>query len=434
MAISYRVVRLGAQNRKPAAAALGGAVVFLWYFSDARTAWQRDAARSGAQRSGTARGRWMRYEFGGYILDTDRRELLGSQGAIPLRPKVFGLLAYLIANRDRVVSKQEVFDRLWSGVEVGDATLNTCIKAARQAVGDSGQRQAVIRTWHGVGYRFVAPVDECPGVSASGGPAVPSEPTSAPREPVFPSAPTGTPAAPAIGSLPAGKEHKQVSVLDCVVHEASRLAVRLGPEVMHEAMERFMASAQSTVQGYGGTVVQWSSDGFVALFGAPRAYEDHARRAVSAALDLQRELAETAGHDQHPLRVRIGLHTGPVIVSTTAERIYTAVGETSETARALQRMAPRDAILASAPTHEIIAAEVAAEPFMHEYGDSSRAYVIRGLVARRAGVPGRAGRVLSQFVGRSKELAILLDRSRRSRSCGRCWREPARRLQPRSRS
>jgi TolB-like protein len=79
---------------------------------------------------------------------------------VSLRPKVFDLLAYLIGQCDRVVSKQELFDQLWPDVHVGDAALNTCIKAARQAVGDSGHSQAMIRTWHGHGYRFIAPVEE----------------------------------------------------------------------------------------------------------------------------------------------------------------------------------------------------------------------------------------------------------------------------------
>ena len=100
------------------------------------------------------------YAFGRFVLDVKQRELLTADGVVPLRPKVYGLLAYLIAHRDRVVPKEELFERLWPGVHVGDAALNTCVKAARQAVGDDGRSQTVIQTKHGHGYRFVAPVEE----------------------------------------------------------------------------------------------------------------------------------------------------------------------------------------------------------------------------------------------------------------------------------
>jgi DNA-binding winged helix-turn-helix (wHTH) protein len=102
----------------------------------------------------------MRYIFGDYSLDTLRYELSRAGVLIPLRPKVFQVLAYLIARRDRVVLKQELLDHLWPAQYVGDAALNSYTMAVRQALGDNGQRQRVIRTVRGRGYRFVAPVEE----------------------------------------------------------------------------------------------------------------------------------------------------------------------------------------------------------------------------------------------------------------------------------
>src|SRR5262245_50252279 len=102
----------------------------------------------------------MRYVFGDYSLDTQRYELSRAGVLIALRPKVFQVLAYLLAQRDRVVLKQELLEHLWPAQYVGDAALNSYIMAVRQALGDSGQRQRVIRTVRGRGYRFVAPVEE----------------------------------------------------------------------------------------------------------------------------------------------------------------------------------------------------------------------------------------------------------------------------------
>src|SRR5262249_7122425 len=79
---------------------------------------------------------------------------------IKLRPKVFDVLRYLIAHRDRVIAQQELLEHLWPDQFVGDATLKSCIKEARQAVGDTGKAQRIIQTLHGRGYRFVAAVEE----------------------------------------------------------------------------------------------------------------------------------------------------------------------------------------------------------------------------------------------------------------------------------
>src|SRR5262245_60167321 len=100
----------------------------------------------------------MYYVFHEYSLDTQRYELCRGDERLPLRPKVFELLAYLLAQRERVVSKEELLVHLWPGQFVSDATLNSCLMAARKAVGDSGQAARCIHTLHRRGYRFVAPV------------------------------------------------------------------------------------------------------------------------------------------------------------------------------------------------------------------------------------------------------------------------------------
>src|SRR5713101_2726452 len=102
----------------------------------------------------------MQYLFGDYTLDTSRCALRRTGVLIKLRPKVFDVLLYLIAHRERVISRQELFEHLWPQQFVGEATLSSCIMEARQAVGDTGQAQRLIQTLHGRGYRFVAAVVE----------------------------------------------------------------------------------------------------------------------------------------------------------------------------------------------------------------------------------------------------------------------------------
>jgi DNA-binding winged helix-turn-helix (wHTH) protein len=79
---------------------------------------------------------------------------------VAVEPRVFEVLVYLVHNHDRVVSKEELFQRLWPQQHVSEAALTYAIKAARRVVGDSGKEQRVIKNLHGVGYRFVAPVAE----------------------------------------------------------------------------------------------------------------------------------------------------------------------------------------------------------------------------------------------------------------------------------
>ena len=84
--------------------------------------------------------------FGACELDLDRRELRLGSNPVHVEPQVFDLLAHLIAKRDRVVSRDEILDAVWHGRIVSDATLSSRINAARQAIGDSGKTQTLIRT------------------------------------------------------------------------------------------------------------------------------------------------------------------------------------------------------------------------------------------------------------------------------------------------
>ena len=114
------------------------------------------------------------YSFDEFSLDTDRRELRGPTGLISLEPQVFDLLAYLIRNRDRVVSKDDIMAAVWDGRIVSESALTTRINAARSAIGDSGEAQRLIKTLPRKGMRFVGAVRE-EKVSIIATPPAPSE-------------------------------------------------------------------------------------------------------------------------------------------------------------------------------------------------------------------------------------------------------------------
>jgi predicted ATPase/class 3 adenylate cyclase len=362
----------------------------------------------------------MRYLFGDCCLDTARYELHRAGVRIPLRSKVFHLLAYLITHRDRVVLKDELIAHLWPNQFIGDTVLKSCILTARKAVGDAGRAQRVIQTLHGRGYRFVAEVrTDDPSPPGSTGPA-PSH-VSAPLPPGSAMETNFATATPPSTPIPAEHEHKQVTVLCGQLADALNLATRLDPEVMHALMQEVFALAQATVQRYDGTITHYTGEGFMALFGAPVAQEDHARRAVLAALELQQRLGAhrpTATLPQDvALTACLGVHTGPVVVGPLqgdAQRLYTAVGATTSLATRLQHLAATGTVVLSDTTYQLVRHEVQSEAVGSIVGTETAAamavYMVRGLTRRRAGVVGRGARSLSRFVGRAQELAVLHER------------------------
>jgi TolB-like protein len=118
----------------------------------------------------------LRYLFEDCVLDVDRRELRRGANMVSIAPQVFDLLEYLILNRDRVVSKNDLIDAIWQGRIVSDAAVTTRLNAARSAIGDSGEEQRLIKTLPRKGFRFVGAVLEQQGSTSPEGPEVPRRP------------------------------------------------------------------------------------------------------------------------------------------------------------------------------------------------------------------------------------------------------------------
>ena len=120
----------------------------------------------------------MRYLFEEYAFDTDRRELHRGADVVSVAPQVFDLLDYLIRNRERVVSKDDLISAIWNGRIVSDAALTTRLNVARSAIGDTGEEQRLIKTLPRKGFRFVGTVREAQGPA---GAAVADNPVEPPK-------------------------------------------------------------------------------------------------------------------------------------------------------------------------------------------------------------------------------------------------------------
>ena len=209
-------------------------------------------------------------------------------------------------------------------------------------------------------------------------------------------------------------ERKQVSVLFCDIVHSTALAQRLGPESFHDLLDRFFGIALEEVHRYQGTINQFLGDGFMALFGAPVAHEDHARQTVLAALAIHD--APSARKDElgEEIAVRIGINTGLVVVGKIGDDLradYTAFGDTTVLAARLQAAAEPGEILISPDAVELLNGyfefEPAEEVVVKER--TVQGYRVLGLGPRRARIDDVEQLNLTPLVGRERELETLLE-------------------------
>jgi TolB-like protein len=125
----------------------------------------------------------LRYVFEDYSFDTERREMHRGKAPVPIAPQVFDLLEYLIRNRERMVSKDELIGAIWSGRVISDEALTTRLNVVRNAIGDTGQEQRLIKTLPRKGFRFIGDVQEAAGSEG----AVVADPVAAVMVPDKPS-------------------------------------------------------------------------------------------------------------------------------------------------------------------------------------------------------------------------------------------------------
>ena len=218
-------------------------------------------------------------------------------------------------------------------------------------------------------------------------------------------------------------ERKQVTVLFCDMANSTELAQRIGAESMHALLNHFFELALSEVHRVEGTVNQFLGDGFMALFGAPVAHEDHVRRALLAASGIRQRLKEASADDSLSLsqvRVRMGLNTGVVVVGKIGDNLrmdYTAVGDTTNIAARLQALAKPGQIHCSESVH---AAGQRYFDFValgkHELKGIKAPVEVyelnRALLREESESRAKRLDVGSPLVGRDRELALLSDELR----------------------
>jgi class 3 adenylate cyclase/tetratricopeptide (TPR) repeat protein len=214
-------------------------------------------------------------------------------------------------------------------------------------------------------------------------------------------------------------ERRQVTVLFADIADYTRLAEGRDPEDVHQIMDRCFALITAEVHRFEGTINQYTGDGVMALFGAPIAHEDASRRAVHAALGIQRAIRDLGSELQAryglALQMRIGLNTGPVVVGKIGDDLrmdYTAVGDTTNLAARIQQAARPGSVLISETTHRSIAGFFETLPLGEiaiKGHDPVAAFEVLRARGRRARLDIAVERGLTPLVGRDRELDALME-------------------------
>ncbi|MGD8948163.1 MAG: adenylate/guanylate cyclase domain-containing protein, partial [Desulfobacterales bacterium] len=224
-------------------------------------------------------------------------------------------------------------------------------------------------------------------------------------------------------------ERKQVTVMFCDMEGFTSLSERLGPEEAYTVMDQVYEILIHKVHDYDGTVNEFTGDGIMALFGAPIALEDAPQRAIRSAYAIHREMTKFSDKVKQekeyipPIKMRIGIHTGPVVVGTLGNDLrleFKAVGDTVNLASRIEGLAVPGSTYVSGDTFKLTEGlfryEALGEYAVKGKEEPIKAYRVIAPSTSRTRFDVSAERGLTPFVGRERELEILLDAFERSKT------------------
>src|SRR5215203_4024713 len=214
-------------------------------------------------------------------------------------------------------------------------------------------------------------------------------------------------------------ERKQVTVLFADVSGSMDLAEQEDPEEWRKIMQRFFSLLAETVTRFEGTVDKFTGDGIMAIFGAPVAHEDHARRACYAALQMLDDVAEYAAELRRAkglnFSTRIGINSGEVVAGAIGEGggAYTAIGHTVGLAQRMEALAEPGKAYLTEGTAQLAGGYFDLRDLgRFEIKGASRpvqVFELAGIGAARTRLDLAQERGFSRFVGRERELQVLHD-------------------------
>jgi len=224
-------------------------------------------------------------------------------------------------------------------------------------------------------------------------------------------------------------ERKQVTVMFCDMEGFTQFTEKIGPEGAYGVMDQIYEILIHKVHDYEGTVNEMTGDGIMALFGAPIALEDAPQRAIRSAMAIHREMAKFSGRIKQeregipPLKMRIGIHTGPVVVGTLGNNLrveFKAVGDTVNLASRVEGIAEPSATFVTEETFKLTEGlfrfEALGEKEVKGKTEPVKVYRAIAPSTRRTRFDVSAERGLTPFVGRERELELLMDGFQRAKA------------------
>ena len=221
---------------------------------------------------------------------------------------------------------------------------------------------------------------------------------------------------------PPSAERRQLTVMFCDLVGSTALSTRLDPEDLREVVQQYQQTCAEVIQRHEGYLAQYLGDGLLVYFGYPTAHEDDARRAVRTGLEIVDALRHKVpsprqgeGQGEVPLQVRIGIHTGLVVIGeigSSEKRELLALGETPNLAARIQGLAEPNTVLIGAVTQRLIDGSFECQPFgSHLVKGIDTPIAVYHVQSERQGTSPLAGRgMLTPLVGREQEVGLLIDR------------------------
>jgi class 3 adenylate cyclase/predicted ATPase len=212
-------------------------------------------------------------------------------------------------------------------------------------------------------------------------------------------------------------ERRQLTVLFCDLVGSTALAVRLDAEDLSAVIRRFQVTSSGVITSYGGYVAKFMGDGLLAYFGYPATHEDEAENAVKAGLDLVAKVGRLLLPSGEALQVRVGIATGLVVVAdntiTGSADEVAATGETPNLAARLQQVADANSVVVSDVTRRLLGGGFVCEQLgpraLKGFSEAVKAFKITGERAVESRFEAKTGSKLTQFVGRHREMALLMN-------------------------
>jgi DNA-binding winged helix-turn-helix (wHTH) protein/predicted ATPase len=346
------------------------------------------------------------YALGPFRLDTQCDLLLRGTEPAALGRRAITLLRAMVERSGAVISKDALIEAAWPGQEVEESNLTVQIAALRRVLAEAPGGERWIQTMPRRGYRFVGPVD----LREANGAIAPL-----PRvDPVPEAAPTRQGQA----------ERRQVTAMSCELVGVTASGGDMDLEDLRETVGVFQRCASATVGRYDGFIARHLGSSVLVLFGYPAAHEDDAEQAVRAGLELCAVVRTLRPSAAVPMRCRVGIATGMVIVgdlvATGERRDHEIVGDAPDRAVRLQMSAQPGAVAIGLTTRHLIgslfdcrdlgAIETSCET------EPMRRWQVLGERLVESRFEALRGSALSPMVGRDEEIDLLLRRWARAKA------------------